>query len=225
MKLVAAVLLVLTQVAGLSAQSNRRLYIGPTVGVEGGSRADIELGGVRTAGGVLGLKLGSRWSVEVEIDNGSGTSERISQGFLFSLRPYANAEEQRRVGVFGRSVRHDLAGWGFSAQLVWRTDEPGRVNAAFFTGINARRFLHHHERTITEIGPEAGIPPDHPELRVIDTTEFLRGGGYSAGVLVPIRLARELHLAPEAKFTFGGVSGSDGYYSVFRTGVRLLWGW
>jgi hypothetical protein len=226
MRVAAAVLLVtLTQVPDVSAQTNRRLYIGATAGVEGGGRADIQLGGVRTIGGVLGLKVGRRWSVEFEIDRGHGQSERQFDGFLFSLRPFANAEEQHRVGVFGRSVHHDLAGRGYSAQLVWRTDEPGRVNAALFAGINWRRFLHHHERTITAIGPDAGIPPDHPELRVVDTIDILTGGGYSAGVLIPVRVARELHIAPEAKFTFGGVSGSDGFYSVFRTGVRLLWGW
>ena len=226
MRLAAAVfLLFLTQVAGLSAQTNRRLYIGGTLGVEGGTRGDIHLGGVRTIGGVMGLKIGSRWSIEVEVDNGSGTSEREFNGFLFSLRPFANDDEQRRVGVFGRSVHHDLAGWGYSAQVVWRTDEPGRVNAAFFAGMHARRFLHHHERTITSVGPDAGIAPDHPELRNVDELEWLTGGGYSTGVLLPIRIARELHVAPEAKFTFGGVSGSDGPYSVFKTGVRLLWGW
>ena len=226
MRLAAAVLFaILAQAAETSAQTNRRLYIGATAGVEGGSRADIHLGGVRTIGGVLGLKVGRRWSVEFEIDRGSAQSERTFEGFLFSLRPFANDEEQRRVGVFGRSVRHDLARGGYAVQLVWRTDEPGRVNAAVFTGINWRRFLHHHERTITHVGPDAGVPPDHPELRVVDTIDILTGGGYSAGVLVPVRVAREVHIAPEAKFTFGGVSGSSGYYSVFRTGVRLLWGW
>ena len=226
MRLAAAVfLLALTQIAGLSAQTNRKLYIGPTLGVEGGVRSDIHVGAVRTIGGVLGIKVGRAWSVEFEVDQGSGHSEhRVFDGFLFSLRPFTSDEEQRRVGVYGRSVRNELAGLGYSAQVVWKTREEGRVNVALFTGISARRFLQHHERWVTQIGPDAGIPPDHPELRTIDTLRFVTGGGYSAGVLVPVRVARELHVAPEAKFTFGGVSGNDGFYTVFRSGVRLLWG-
>jgi hypothetical protein len=226
MRLAAAVfLLTLTQIAGLSAQTNRRLYIGGTLGVEGGSRSDIHVDAVRTLGGVLGVKFGRGWSAEFEVDRGSGHSEdRVFNGFLFSLQPFTTEEEQRRVGVFGRSVHNELAGGGYSAQVVWKTREEGRVNAAFFTGISWRRFLQHHERWITQIGPDAGIPPDHPELRTIDTLRTVTGGGYSAGVLIPVQVARELHIAPEAKFTFGGVSGNDGFYTVFRTGVRLLWG-
>jgi hypothetical protein len=227
MRLAAAVaFVVLAQVAGAAAQTNRIFYIGATAGVEAGSRSDIHVGGVKTIGGVIGARLGSRWSVEFEVDSGEGVSDtRVSEGFLFSLRPTANADEQRRFGVFGRSVHFELTGRGYSANVTWRTRESGRVNAALFTGMSWRRFLAHHERTITEVGPEAGIPADHPELRVVDETRYLTGGGYSAGVLIPIRVGGGFHITPEAKYTFGGISGGSGYYSVFRTGVRLLWGW
>lgn len=222
----AAVLLTLTQVSGLSAQTNRSFYLGGTAGVELGSRDDIHVGGVRTAGVVLGIPIGGRWSVEFEADRGDGISdERVFEGFLFSRQPAPTDEERQRVGVFGRSSYMELAGGGYSAQVVWRTREPGRVNAAVFTGISWRRFLQHHERVITEVGPDADISPDDPELAPVDTLQRLTGGGYSAGVLIPIRLGGEFHLAPEARFTFGGISGGDGFYRVFRTGVRLLWGW
>lgn len=227
MRFVAAVaLLTLTQVSDLWAQTNRLFYLGATAGVEVGSRADIHVGAVRTFGGVLGVPLGRRWSLEIEVDRGHGVSdERVFEGFLFSRQPAATAEERRRVGVFGRSSYMELAGGGYSAQLVWRTREPGRVNAAVFTGVSWRRFLQHHERVVTEVGPDAGIAPDDPDLRAVDTLERFTGGGYSAGVLIPIRLAGEFHIAPEAKFTFGGISGADGFYRVFRTGVRVLWGY
>jgi hypothetical protein len=98
------------------------------------------------------------------------------------------------------------------------------VNAAFSAGINWRQYTRRSVRTITEVGPEAGIPAGHPELQDSDTTERLTGGGYSAGILIPIRVAAPVHIAPEARFTFGGVSGSDGFYKVFRMGARVQWG-
>ena len=225
MRLAAGVVLfTLTQVNGLSAQANRIFYLGATAGVEVGSRDDIHVGSVSTLGGLFGVRLSPGWSVEFEIDRGSAYSDvREFEGFLFSFKPFENPDEQRRVGVFGRSRHFEIAGRGYSAQLVWRTREPGRVNAAVFTGISWRRFLQHHERFVTEVGPDADIPPDHPELQVVDSTERLTGGGYSAGVLVPVRVFRDLHIAPEAKFTFGGISGGDGFYKVFRMGVRTLW--
>lgn len=222
----AAVLLTLTQIGPVQAQGNQRFYLGATSGVETGDRGGIDLGGVSTLGALAGVRLGGGWSIEVEADRGFGESdERVFEGFLFSLQPVTNAEERRRFGVFGRSSFSESAGPGYSAQVTWTTRDPGRVNAGFSAGINWRRFERRHLRTITEVGPDAGIPSDHPELRDIDSTERLTGGGYSAGVLVPIRVGDRLHVVPEAKFTFGGISGEDGFYKVFRTAARVVWGW
>jgi hypothetical protein len=191
------------------------LYLGGTAGVEPGSRGSLDVGVVRTAGGLVGLRLSEKWSA----------SEREFQGFLFSLKPAATEAERERFGAFGTSVHHVLAGRGYSAQVLWKFHESDRVDAAFSAGVSWRRFFQHHERVVTRLGPEAEIPPDHPELRVVDTTRYLTGGGYSAGVIVPIRIGGDVHLAPEAEFTFGGISGMDAFNIVFRSGARLLWRW
>ena len=221
----AVVLLTLTHVPSIRAQENQRFYLGGGLGVETGSRSGIDVGAVGALGLVAGVRLGRGWSLEGQVDQGFGEgTPRVFEGFLFSRRHSSTEEERRRVGVFGRSVYSESAGTGYAVQFVWTTRSPDRVNAAFTAGVNWRSFSRHHARTITEVGPDAGIPPGDPELQDIDRTDRLIGGGYSVGVLVPVRVTAGLRIEPEAKFTFGGVSRSDGFYKVFRMGLRVLWG-
>ena len=47
-------------------------------------------------------------------------------------------------------------------------------------------------------------------------------GGLTGGILVPIRLTRQVSVAPEIRYTYG--SFADEIYNTFRGGARLMWG-
>jgi hypothetical protein len=50
----------------------------------------------------------------------------------------------------------------------------------------------------------------------------MNGAGLTGGVMVLIRLTRTITLAPELRYTHGMIT--DDPYRVFRSGVRMMWG-
>ena len=207
------------------AQSHR-VYFGINAGVSGGARDPIvDLGGVWTTGGLVGLRLTQAWSVEFEADRGFAASERHSpEAFWISFAPAGSTREDiERAGIRARFDRYYSAGAGLSARIVWRTRDAGRVNAAFYAGISKRDFELRTVRTITHIPEEANLPPGDPQARDADETRTYAGGGYSVGVMVPTRLNASLTLAPDVRFTIGAIAGESIYRDVHAS-VRLLWG-
>ena len=82
--------------------------------------------------------------------------------------PYSR-EELERNGIFGRSVWSDSVATGYSAHVVWKSREPGRVNVALLGGVSWRTFDRFHSMTVTSVGPGVTYPPGHPNL-----SEFCR---------------------------------------------------
>jgi hypothetical protein len=209
-----------------AAQSNR-VYVSGVFAGNSGSRGPVHVGTFPTAGGLVGLRVSGAWSVEFEIDRGFGeSSERVSEGLLHSQvsgpGPYSR-EELERNGTFGRSVWSESVATGYSAQVVWKSREPGRVNVALLGGVSWRTFDTFHSMTVTSVGPGVTYEPGHPNLRSFAETRPLTGGGLTVGVLVPIRIAGALTVAPEFRLTCGLIT-DESIYRVAHTGVRVMWG-
>ena len=209
-----------------AAQSNR-VYVSGNFGANAGSRGPVDVGTFPTAGGLIGARLAGAWSIEFELDRGFGeSSERIFEGLLSSQvsgpGPYSR-DELERNGIFGRSVWSDSVATGYSAHVVWKSREPGRVNVALLGGMSWRTFERFHSVAITAVGPGVTYPEGHPNLRSFAETSDLTGGGLTGGVFVPIRVTKALTVAPEFRATFGLIT-DESTYKVMHTGVRVMWG-
>lgn len=220
-----AVLLAL-QAAPAAAQSSRG-YVSGQFAANSGRRGPVDVGTFPTAGGLVGLRVSEAWSIEFEMDRGFGESgERVFEGLLLSQvtgpGPYSREELERR-GVFGRSAHSESVATGYSAHVVWKTREPGRVNVALLGGLSWRTFDRFHSMRITSVGPDVTYPAGHPNVRSFAETRQTTGGGLTGGVLVPIRMARGLTLAPEFRMTLGLIT-DESTYKVAHTGLRLMWG-
>jgi len=221
-----AVAMVVSAAAPAFAQSNR-VYVSGDFAVNSGSRGPVDVGSFPTAGGLVGLRLTPAWSVEFELDRGFGeSSERVFEGLLSSQvtgpGPYSR-EELERTGIFGRSVHSDTVATGYSAHAVWKSRAPGRVNVALLGGLSWRTFDRFHSMTITSVGPGVTYPAGHPALQSFAETRSLTGGGLTGGVLIPVRIAGGLTVAPEFRITLGLIT-DESTYKVAHTGVRVMWG-
>ena len=208
------------------AQSNR-VYVSGVLAANAGGRGPIDVGTFPTTGGLVGLRLTGGWSLEFELDRGFGeSSERVYEGLLISQvsgpGPHPR-EELERNGIFGRSVWSDSVANGYSAHVVWKSREPGRVNVALLGGLSWRTFEQFHSVAITAVGPGVTYPEGHPNLRSFAETRDVTGGGLTGGVFVPIRLTGALTLAPEFRVTLGLIT-DESTYKVMHTGLRVMWG-
>ena len=223
---IASLLIVCIAAAVPAHAQSSPLYGGVTAGSDGGRRGPVDLGSFPTVGGAVGVRFANAWSIELLIDRGFGRSaDRVFEGLLQVQTnvPISSEEERQRKGIFGRTVENSKAGIGYSAQIVWRSRAPGRVNAAFYGGISWRRFERHYTKTITAVGPEVTYSPAHLALQNVDHRRPTTGGGLTAGVMLPIHLADRLTVAPDVRMTFGLIT-DESTYEVVQAGVRLVWG-
>ena len=227
MRTIVLVLLLVVWAAVPSVAQSNRAYVSGVFATNSGSRGPVDVGTFPTAGGLVGLRLSGAWSVEVELDRGFGeSSERVFEGLLLSQvtgpGPHSR-EDLERAGVFGRSVHRESVATGYSAHVVWRSQEPRRVNVALLGGLSWRTFDRFHSTTITAVGPAVTYPPGHPNLRSFEEVRPLTGGGLTGGLMVPIRMTSRLTLAPEFRVTLGLIT-DESTYKVAHTGVRVMWG-
>jgi hypothetical protein len=205
----------------LTAQSV--FYGGATLAADAGGRGPIDLGTFAAAGGFVGWRFVENWAVEFHVDQGFGENPgRTFEGLLYAQDGGGPADRERR-GIFGQSTWGYRAREAFSLLFVWQPPHTGRVGAAVTMGISRRRFQTHHVIRITGVGPDVTYPPDHPILQGLDETWDTVGGGGAGGVMFPIRVARQLTLAPELRVTLGLIT-DESTYKQFYSGVRVMWG-
>ena len=225
-QLMLVVALVAVSVVPAAAQSGKA-YAAGVVGLNAGSRDSVDVGTVSTMGGLVGLWVTDAWGLEFEMDKGRGnSSDRIFEGLLsaqLSGSGQPTPEELEHYGIFGRSVWSDSTGQGYAAHVVWKTREPGRVNAAVFGGVSWRNFNSRHVVTITRVGPGVTYPPGHQATTSSVSYRQRTGGGLTAGVMVPIRVVGQFAVAPEVRF-HNGIFPNGGRYNVFQLGTRVMWG-
>ena len=104
---------------------------------------------------------------------------------------------------------------------MWRTREPGRVNVGVFGGVSGRAYDSRVVRTPTFVSPLINLSPTDPALLPANFTRRMNAGGFTGGVIVPVRTTDRLTIAPEFRFTGGFLT--DDPYKVFKLGVRAMW--
>ncbi len=172
---------------------------------------------------LFGARLTGAWSLEGEIDHGFQEDFRTSEAFWISFPPTqtTNRDDFERYGVKARFDRTQTAGTGWSAHVMWRTREPGRVNAGVLGGVSGRAFDSRVVRTPTFVSPLINLPPTDPVLLPEDFTRRMNAGGFTCGVIVLVRTTERLTIAPEFRFTEGFIT--DDRYTVVKLGVRAMW--
>lgn len=204
-----------------SAQST--FYGGGSVAADAGGRGPVDVGTFAAAGGLVGWRFTRHWSVEFHLDRGFGEGDpRTFEGLLYAQQGSPGTVLERG-GVFGRSTWQDRPKAGWAALAVYATRHPGRVDLALYGGVSERRFETHHVTTITSVGPDVTWPQDHPNLQDRDEQWTVKGGGLTGGVMVPVRLAERISVAPEFRVTLGIIT-DESTYKQFYSGVRVMWG-
>lgn len=200
-----------------------RFYVAATTAVDAGERGNIEGGAVPSVGMLFGFRLTPAWSLEAEIEKPFRTTSSTSEAFWVSYPPTpgVNREEFERYGIKARFDRSQTADNGWSAFVMWRTREPGRVNAGIFGGVSARTFTSRTVRTTTFVSPLIDLPPTHPSVLGEDSRHRSTSGGVTGGVTILVHTTDTLTLAPEFRFTKGFIR--DDPYTVFRVGMRAGW--
>jgi hypothetical protein len=219
-----AVGMLLTITTPAAAQVNR-VYLGTVTGVNGGGRGPVDAGSVWTAGGVVGIRVSGAWSIEFEADRGFGTSERQDREsvWISYAAPGSSREEIERLAVRAMFVRRDVARSGFSAHAVWKSREPGRLNAALYGGVSQRNFDKRVIRTITHVPDDPSVPRNDPNVRDDDSTRTVTGGGLTGGVMVLARITDAITVAPDFRLTLGLIT-DESTYKILNVGVRVMWG-
>ncbi len=216
---------VILAAAPVSAQpgANSRFYVAATTAVDAGQRGNVPGGGVPSAGMLFGVRITPAWSVEAEIEQGFRTTSTTSEAFWVSYppTPSINQEEFERYGIKARVDRSQKAGTGWSAHVMWRTQEAGRINAGFFGGVSSRSYDSRVIRTNTFVSPLIDLPATHPSVLNEDSTRRLTAGGFTGGLAILVRATNRLTVAPEIRLTKGFIT--DDPYTVFKTGVRAMW--
>ena len=216
-------LLVLLPLGISTAHAQSRFYVSATTAADAGDRGNIPGGAVPSLGGVVGFQLTDAWGLEVEIERGFRTTKAGSgESVLLSFPPTSNPtrEEIELYGIRARSDRTQTAGIGWSAHAVWRTREPGRVNVGVLAGVSSRAYDSHLVRTTTFVSPLLNLPASY-RLPDENSTRHMVGGGFTGGLLILVRVTRQLTVAPELRVTAGLIT--DDPYRVFRSGVRAMW--
>jgi hypothetical protein len=210
--------------ANSAAAQSTWIYAAAVGGADHGGPDVVQIGTTSTVGGLVGFRVSEAWSLEVELDAGSGrSSERVYDGLLSSRPPGPGphtAEDYQHYAEFARVVTRDTAGGGYSGQLVWRSRLPGRVNVAVLGGVAGRTFTTHTSITMTSHGPGVIFPTtDRQQLDKITSREIM------GGVMAPIRVANRVSVAPELRYRYyAGLLNDKGAHRVVQLRARVMWG-
>jgi hypothetical protein len=202
---------------------DRRFYVAATTATDGGNRGLIWSGVVPSASVLFGGRISESWGVEIEIERAFRDTSRTDEAVWISYPPMQNPtrEDIERYGIRARFDRRQTAGAGWSAHVVWRTRDPGRVNAALLGGVFSRVYDSRVIRTTTFVPPELNLPSTHSSVQNDTSSRHMVAGGFAAGFLVLVRVTPALTIAPEVRCNSGVIT--DDPYTVFRAGLRAMW--
>ena len=208
-----------------AAQTNLpRFYASATTAVDGGTRGNIPGGAVPSAGALFGVRFADAWSLEFEAEHAFRTTTAGSgEATLLSFPPNRNPtrEEIEAYGIRTRDERKQTAGNGWSAHVMWRSREAGRVNVGLLTGLSARAYQARLDRRTTWVSPLLNLPATYKYPDEV-SSRTMTAGGLTGGVVVFVRVTDSLSIAPEFRVTWGLIT--DDPYRVFKSGVRVMWG-
>jgi hypothetical protein len=221
---IALTLVVAAAPATAQPTTSSRFYAAATAAVDAGQRGNVPGGAVPSAGMLFGVRITPAWSVEAEIEQGFRTTASTSEAFWVAYPPTASAssDDFERYGIKARFDRSQKAGTGWSAHVMWRTQQAGRIDAGLFGGVSSRSYDSRVVRTNTFVSPLIELPANHPSVLDEDSTRRLNAGGFTGGLAILVRATDRLTIAPEIRLTKGFIT--DDPYTVFKTGVRAIWG-
>jgi hypothetical protein len=199
------------------------LYAGAALAMQYVTADDVNSAEISSAGAVVGVRLTPTFSIEIEVNRGFGALSRIYSGTFVSFAdPGESREEIERLAVTMQSDTRWTPGFGWAVLAMWRSTKPARVGTAAFAGITSPHY--EERRTLTVLDIPDGVDRTEADLhRMIPDERGSRArGGLTGGILVPIRLTRQVSVAPEIRYTYG--SFGDEIYNTFRGGARLMWG-
>jgi hypothetical protein len=208
--------LLLLSIAAAPAAAQSSFYSGGSVAADGLDRkGHMRIGATPAVGGFLGWRFADSWSAELHVDRAFGKSSP----WRFDELLYS--EQTLRSEIYGRTVLVESAGTGVSALAVWKSPPSGRVRAAVTMGFSMRRFERQRTTTVTLVGPDVTLPPEHPLRQGRNETSQIMSRGLSGGLFIPIALSRGWTIAPEARLTTGFVDRT--IFSQLFAGARVLW--
>lgn len=218
----AAALVLLFGAGTAMAQDDARWYAGGAIGAAQ-ITADEVTGTAPTAGLVIGFRLTRAFSLETDVSRGLRNFTRTYEGGSESFAPPGSSfEEIERQAIRRRWHNEWSPTVNVAALAVWRSTAPSRVRAAAFAGVTASRYQEDRSSEVTFVPATVLLPPGHPSLLPERQVSHRMRGGLTGGFMVPITLTGRLSVAPELSYTYGSIG--DERHNVFRTGVRVLWG-
>jgi hypothetical protein len=212
----------LVSVAPASAQGSERLALAAVmradrVSFEGNQNARLPVTGV-----AIGYRVWGNVAIEAEITIASGESRRSYEAdFISYAGPGATREEYLRMAVIARRTTVHKAGAGFSTAVAVETREPGRVNLALRAGVSVRQYGYADEIAVLRV-PD-GVTFEQAEAAMPDARGHRARSGLLMGASVPVRIAAQLHVAPEVRWVWGGPARIGNNYDEAAIGVRALW--
>lgn len=219
---VTAALLSLLSIGIASAQDSPRFYAG---GGLSASRvtADEVKGATPTGGLIVGVRLTPSFSVEADVSRAFRGIRRSYEGPSESFAaPGSSYDEIVRQAVHRRWNIEWTPTLNLAGLAVWRSTAPSRVGAAVYAGVTFARYREETRTVVTALPAVVPVPSNSPSLQPTEQIGSRNRGGLTGGLMIPIRIAGSLSVAPELRVVYGSMG--DEKHDLVRGGVRVLWG-
>ena len=204
------------------AQVNDRLQIAAVARVDRASFESGQSARLPVTGAAVSYRLWRALRIEGEITTASGESRRSYEGdFISYAGADATREEILQKAVIARRTTVNRAGLGFAATAALEPRQPGRVNLALRAGVSVRRYDYLDDMTILRV-PE-GVTVEQAQLALPGGSGRRARSGLLVGASVPVRIAGNLHLAPEVRWVWGGPARIGNNYDEAAAGARISW--
>jgi len=208
--------------ASASAQVSERLQIAAVARVDRVSFEGRQNARLPVTGAAVSYRAWRALRFEGEITTASGESRRSYEGdFISYAGPDATREEFLQKAVIARRTTVNKAGLGFALAAAVETRQPGRLNLALRAGVSVRRYDYVDDMTILRV-PE-GVTVEQAERALPDGSGRRPRGGLLVGASVPVRIAGNLHAAPEVRWIWGGPARIGNNYDEAAAGARVTW--
>jgi hypothetical protein len=208
--------------ASASAQVSDRLQLAAVARVDRVSFEGRQNARLPVTGAAVSYRVWRALRIEGEITTATGESRRSYEGdFISYAGPNATREEFQQKAVIARRTSVNKAGLGFAGVAAVETRHPGRLNLALRAGVSVRRYDYVEDMTILRV-PE-GVTVEQAERALPDARGQRGRSGLLFGVSVPVRIAGNLHVAPEVRWVWGGPARIGNNYDEATAGARIAW--
>ena len=205
-----------------SAQEFQRFYAGGALSAARVTADEVN-GAAPTGGLIIGVRFTPSFSLEADVSRAFQTIERSYEGPSTSFAPPGSSyDEIVRQAVHRRWDIEWTPTMNLAALAVWRSTARSRLGAAVYGGVTLARYREETRTVVTALPDVVPVPPDNPSLQPTEEIGTRNRGGLTGGLMVPIRIAGSLSVAPELRLVYGSMG--DEKHNLVRGGVRVLWG-